>query len=293
MTFKQEIGDYAPQVVEFTNDMLLDHAFLAWVKKFVCFPAGTPVVVGREGDRWITRAIETLRPGDKVLARDEFGTAVGLCPILAVSEKVAARIVRVSYRGADEAVHQIRCTPGHPFWVAERGDYVCADELLPGDTLAGPDGERLTFFSAEPEDLPDAIPVYNFEVAEAHTYFVAPRGDGTNAVLVHNGLKCSGSNTHEHHTIPREIQGKLPPDVANHSDVRGRKGLPNRRTVDAEKHLGEVHDKKGISRKETGISGGKYNLRFQEEIEARGGYNAVTAEDLVEIRDLLVVEFDL
>ena len=96
-----------------------------------------------------------------------------------------------------------------------------------------------------------------------------------------------------HHTIPREIQKKLPDEVRNHPDVRGRKGNPNRRPVEREKHRRELHDKTGISSKETGIGGGRYNLRFQEEIQARGGYNNVSPAEIVEIRDKLVGEFGI
>ncbi|HKA53963.1 MAG TPA: hypothetical protein VKJ47_09915 [Candidatus Binatia bacterium] len=96
-----------------------------------------------------------------------------------------------------------------------------------------------------------------------------------------------------HHTIPREIQKKLPPRLQNDADIIGRPGLPNRRPVEPSKHIGEVHDKSGISPKETGIYGGRYNLRFHEEIMKRGGYDTITGKQLLEIRDMLVKEFDL
>lgn len=76
--------------------------------------------------------------------------------------------------------------------------------------------------------------------------------------------KIKASNrTHLHYSIPKEIQKKLPPHLRNDRDIIGRAGLPNRRPVEARKHLREVHDKTGISRVETGIGGGRYNLRFQ------------------------------
>jgi hypothetical protein len=99
--------------------------------------------------------------------------------------------------------------------------------------------------------------------------------------------------THRHHTIPKEIQKKLPPHLRSDPDIIGRPGLPNRRPVEAGKHLGEVHDKSGISPKETGIYGGRYNLRFQEEIQKLGGYNAVTKQQVLEIRDRLGKEFGI
>jgi len=101
------------------------------------------------------------------------------------------------------------------------------------------------------------------------------------------------AGTHQHHTIPKEIQKKLPPALRKDPDVRGRPGLPNRQPVDAERHLEELHDKTGISRKRTGIGGGKYNLRFQEEIQKRGGYNKVTVQDILDIRAMLAKEFGI
>jgi hypothetical protein len=98
---------------------------------------------------------------------------------------------------------------------------------------------------------------------------------------------------HLHHSIPKEIQGKLPEHLQNDQDIIGRKGLPNRIPVEAEKHLREVHDKTGINPKESGIYGGKYNKRFHDEIIERGGYKDITKEDILEIRDLLVKEFGL
>ncbi len=208
--FKSEIADYSPQVAEFTVEMLKDQVFLKWVQNFVCFPAGTPVVVGHDGDRFVTRPIESLRPGDKVLAREEFGTTVGLCPITSVSVRKTATLLRVHFRGSDEHVHAVSCTPSHPFWVEERSDYVSADELIPGDSLTGPAGDSLTFLSFEREDLPDATTVYNFEVAEAHTYFVTPSGNPDAAVLVHNAglLSCRGNGAPDDHHIQTDKNNK-------------------------------------------------------------------------------------
>ena len=98
---------------------------------------------------------------------------------------------------------------------------------------------------------------------------------------------------HDHHTIPKEIQNKLPANLREHPDIRGSPGLPNRRPVEADRHIGEVHDKTGISPKATGISGGKYNLRFHQEIDKLGGYKHVSKEQVLEIRERLVKEFGL
>ncbi len=96
-----------------------------------------------------------------------------------------------------------------------------------------------------------------------------------------NGWKPS--KTEKHHTIPKEIQKKLPPEVAKHKDVVGRKGLPNKKSIPYKKHR-EIHK---------GAGGGKYNQRFDQEIKKRGGYQNVSPKDVTNIRDKLVKEFGL
>ena len=91
------------------------------------------------------------------------------------------------------------------------------------------------------------------------------------------------SETERHHTIPKEIQKKLPPEVRNHPDVKGRRGLPNRKAIPYKKHR-EIHQGRG---------GGHYNQRFDEEIARQGGYENVGPRDLTSIRDQLVNEFGL
>jgi hypothetical protein len=74
-----------------------------------------------------------------------------------------------------------------------------------------------------------------------------------------------------------------PPDVANHPDVRGRKGNPNRMCLPYRKHR-DAH---------RGPGGGEYNRRFDELIRERGGYEEVTVRDILDIRNDLVTEFGL
>ena len=101
---------------------------------------------------------------------------------------------------------------------------------------------------------------------------------------------CTGSNnaaksgkTVAHHSIPKQIQKRLPPAVANHPDVKGRKGNPNKIRIQEGKHK-EIHS--GPSR------GGDYNRRFDEEIQKiEGDYDKVTPQQLNEIRDRLRQEF--
>jgi RHS repeat-associated protein len=93
-----------------------------------------------------------------------------------------------------------------------------------------------------------------------------------------------GGPTEMHHTIPREIRAPrsgekskwLPDDVANHPDVVGRPGLPNRWAIPKELHR-SMHP--------------RYNERFKEELSKLEG--KVTVKDVLDIRDRLAKEFKI
>lgn len=123
--------------------------------------------------------IASIHSGDQVWAMSENGTA-GAYTVLALHQRDADDVVEVQVNGKT-----IVTTREHPFWTQPRG-WVQAYQLLPGDRLLDKDGESLKV--EEVSASGDATRVYNFEVAEAHTYFA---GDSDKQVLVHNGKTCS------------------------------------------------------------------------------------------------------
>jgi hypothetical protein len=126
----------------------------------VCFAAGTPL---RTPDG--AKPIETVRPGDLVLSRDE-GRPDGLVVAKRV-EEVYARQGRIWHLHVGGQV--IRTTGEHPFFASGRGWTECR-ELATGDWLLDEDGRW-----RQVEDLLDTgevEPVYNVRVADFHTYFV-------------------------------------------------------------------------------------------------------------------------
>ncbi|GKU75950.1 hypothetical protein L3i20_v203470 [Paenibacillus sp. L3-i20] len=74
----------------------------------------------------------------------------------------------------------IETTDNHPFWVEGKG-WVFADELLVGDKLQKADGSNLTIDKVEFVKLDEPVTVYNFTVADFHTYYVTDLG-----IWVHN-----------------------------------------------------------------------------------------------------------
>jgi len=114
--------------------------------------------------------------------------SIGPCPpvkpgngpvVLATFRHVVSSTVDLHVTGLDQP---IGCTPNHPFWSQDRGQFVRADELKPGEHLSalGPD--------AYVESLaldPTPKPVYNLQVQGEHVYHVSPSG-----LLAHNARPC-------------------------------------------------------------------------------------------------------
>ena len=97
-------------------------------------------------------------------------------------------VVRVFKKKTYELVHlsvgeeEIITTPNHPFYVDGEG-FVEAGNLQIGDEVENAGGEILKIEDIAIEYLDTPIQIYNFEVADWHTYYVSDE-----EVLVHN--KC-------------------------------------------------------------------------------------------------------
>jgi len=131
-----------------------------------CFLAGTKV--------WTesgTRAIETIRVGDSVLAQHAETGELTFKPVLATTVRPPSPILTLSW--GDESVGVTR---GHPLWVVGRG-WQMAKELAVGTRLHSVDGG----VAIESVDKSPAAEAFNLVVADFHTYFVGER-----KVLVHD-----------------------------------------------------------------------------------------------------------
>ena len=90
---------------------------------------------------------------------------------------------------SDKLVHirlngeEITTTPTHPFYVPQKG-WTDAVELRAGDRLQLLNGEYVIIEQVQHELLESPVNVYNFEVADFHTYYV-----GSTSILVHNKCK--------------------------------------------------------------------------------------------------------
>jgi RHS repeat-associated protein len=143
-----------------------------------CFAEGTPVVMA-DGS---TKPIQDIRAGDKVLTRDESKgdaapTGVGTVSRTFVHKHDGSLLVKFQDGST------IHTTAEHPFYVHGRG-FVNAGVLKAGDEIAEADTsvDRV----ASIVRLEGTVTVYNFEVANNHTYFVR---SGASSVWVHNACR--------------------------------------------------------------------------------------------------------
>lgn len=144
---------------------------------YICFAAGTPVLTPNG-----SVAIENLKAGDLVLARDENNLEGALEP--KVIEKVhrnEAEIVELRIQG-----QTLRTTAPHPVFVHGKG-WTPVGELSPGDKLSTSSQDWIEVEGIE--FTRQVEPVYNFRVADFHTYFVQSKAWDF-GVWVHNA--CGG-----------------------------------------------------------------------------------------------------
>ncbi len=138
-----------------------------------CFIAGT-LVATRDGPR----PIEEVREGEEVLSRDPSTGQIDWRPVVRTIVTPGAAVLEVTLVAEDGTREKLGVTADHPFWVEEKG-WVEAKDLEPGSRIRSAKDAWLTTESIA-ETLARTT-VYNFEVADYHTYFV-----GTQQAWVHN-----------------------------------------------------------------------------------------------------------
>lgn len=167
----------------------------------VCFAAGTPILT-EQG--YI--AIEEIMIGDMVWAENP---ETGEKELKEVVQTFVNETTELIYVYVDDEV--IITTPEHPFYSPVNG-WVAASTLYLGDTLALQSGKCAIVQQVQHKTLETPITVYNFEVADFHTYYV-----GKSAVLVHNvcvvrekGVKVEVRTSNEHGVPHGHVSGNGP-----------------------------------------------------------------------------------
>jgi hypothetical protein len=127
-----------------------------------CFAAGT-LVHARDG----LKPIESIQVGDQVLAQDIDSGVLGYKPVTVVHHNPPIQTMKIATDAGSTATASIY----HRFWSPGRG-WVMARDLKPGDlvrTLGGT--SRMASI-----ETGETVPVFNLDVADAHSFFVAEAG---------------------------------------------------------------------------------------------------------------------
>ena len=179
-----------------------------------CFTAGT-LVLTAEG----YKEIQTIQVGDIVWAYNDTTGQLAQKRVINVFEYERDSVYHITL--ANGTI--IKATSDHPFFIG--GCWLKVHELQAGDVTALYNGEALAITHIEIVAQP--AKVYNFEVADFHTYYVSEE-----RVLVHNSTACKtkyggqhGSQTHNDRI--EDLADKISKDKDN-VDIR-----KNRRQVDA------------------------------------------------------------
>ena len=143
-----------------------------------CFVEGTEIKT-IDGDK----NIEDIHAGDKVYSKDTETGEEGYKEVVRVFKKKTYELVYLNI-GEEEII----TTPNHPFYVVGEG-FIEAGNLKIGDEVETTDGKALEIEAITIEYLDTPIQIYNFEVADWHTYYVSEE-----EVLVHNNNSCMRSD---------------------------------------------------------------------------------------------------
>lgn len=145
-----------------------------------CFVAGTLVFTTMG-----LIPIENITTNTMVYSFDPDTFEVSEKQVEDVFVKESSKLINIEVDG-----ETIKTTPDHPFYVPQKG-FTRAIELRAGDELYTVNGEYVVIEKIQHEILEAPVKVFNFRVADYHTYYV-----GNNRIGTHN-LTCESSSSIE------------------------------------------------------------------------------------------------
>ena len=198
ITYESEVANAAPLVVNTVVDLIKSVGFLELMKLLKCFAAGTQVVVATEQINGVwnyrTAAIETLKVGDLVLAREEYGSQIKQQRVEETFVRFSDHLRVLEFRDVAGSKQTIKTTDERPIWSHDQAKYILANALAVGANVIGPNGELQTLVDSRREEFAQGTRVYNFRVSEYQTYYVSGTVDAL-PFLVHNAKYARGGET--------------------------------------------------------------------------------------------------
>lgn len=232
-----------------------------------CFPAGTPIAVV---DGY--KNIEDIEIGDKVWAWDKQTGNIGLKSVVSTVVNETDFLIKLGF-----GREHFQTTPEHPIWVGDPklGGWREAATLKEGDEIWLLDKRSVELSIVEHIPLAEnKIKVFNFEVADWHTYFV-----GLWMTLVHNAdcatealkklLKYGRAYVREIAKITgRKIHPKQLKKIKEALRNKKFTKLSKEATEDSRKEFGKVKDK---LIKEWEKETGQKWPRYEEDVLGKNG----------------------
>ncbi len=147
----------------------------------VCFVEGT-LISTQIGDK----PIEEIKCGELVYSMNESTGEVGLKKVVQTFVNETSKLVQITI---GETL--IETTPTHPFWIKDIG-WVEAEDVDIGDIVVTLSGIETTIDAKNILCLDKPVTVYNFEVADWHTYFVSDKQIWVHNTCAQNALGQTG-----------------------------------------------------------------------------------------------------
>ncbi|MGA9659592.1 MAG: polymorphic toxin-type HINT domain-containing protein [Asticcacaulis sp.] len=150
-----------------------------------CFSAGTQIATPTG-----LRKIEDIKVGDLVLSYDEETAQIVAKPVTELIRNAPQVTYEVKVKSVGGMIDTVRATAEHP-WLMASHQWAGTDELHVSDRVESATGEDLTVILIKVTGKVE--PIYNFTVADTHTYLV-----GKNHAIVHNSCAKLGQRALEH-----------------------------------------------------------------------------------------------
>lgn len=190
--------------------------------------SGSARPVALSGARFELRSIETIRPGEQVLAFDPETGEQAWRQVEHALVRATDHLRILTIREAGGSQQTIKTTDEHPFWVPDEG-WTTAGKLRPGDGLQLIDGQPAEIVATKREEHPNLVTVHNLTIAGLHTYHVSA-DSYSRAIVVHNAtcddLAKAGAKTLE---AGKDAAGKMLNKADEAADAAKRVAATNSR----------------------------------------------------------------
>ena len=162
--------------------------------KAACFTAGTKIYTEKG-----FKNIEAIKAGDYVWSENPETHEKALKKVKKIFVREKDSIIRLAING-----EVIETTDEHPFYIEGKG-FTEAKWLKAGDEVRLATGNTAEVETIEKIQLDKTVKVYNFEVEDFHTYYVAEQ-----KVLVHNTCaeEVINNTSSKYWTSVKEVGGK-------------------------------------------------------------------------------------